>query len=63
MIELSKRQKEVLECLKRGMTDKEISCNMCVNLETIKMHETVLRRKFGVKNRLQLVLKAIKENL
>ena len=63
MIELSKRQKEVLDCLKRGMTDKEISSNMCVNLETIKMHETVLRRKFGVKNRLQLVLKAIKENL
>lgn len=63
MIELSKRQKEVLECLKKGMTDKEISSSMCVNLETIKMHETVLRRKFGVKNRLQLVLKAIKENL
>lgn len=59
---LSRREQEVLDCVKQGMTNKEIARTLDLQEVTIKLHIGSLCRKYGVTNRTQLAIKALNHN-
>jgi DNA-binding NarL/FixJ family response regulator len=57
---LSDREMEVLTCVVRGMSNKEIASNLGIGYQTVKNHVTSILRKFGVEDRTQAVVYALK---
>ena len=57
------REKEVLEHLVAGRSNKEIGANMGIEERTVKAHVAKLMRKVGVKNRIELSVHAITHSL
>jgi DNA-binding CsgD family transcriptional regulator len=53
---LSRTQRDVLRCLVRGMADKEISAHLQLSPHTVDYHLRQLRKRFGARNRVQLLL-------
>ena len=56
---LSQREVEILELVAQGFTNREISENLFLALDTVKGHNHRIFGKLGVKNRTQAVNKAI----
>lgn len=54
---VSAREAEVIEALRRGLSNKEIAKELDIAERTVKTHLTSLFQKFGVGDRLQLMLK------
>lgn len=52
------RQIDVLHCLERGLTNKEIGRELGLSSRTVKMHVSTLLRIFGVRNRTQAAAQA-----
>ena len=57
---LSDREMEVLACVVRGMSNKEIANLLNISHQTVKNHVTAILRKFGVEDRTQAVVFALK---
>jgi DNA-binding NarL/FixJ family response regulator len=57
---LSDREMEVLACVVRGMSNKEIATLLGISHQTVKNHVTSILRKFGVEDRTQAVVYALK---
>lgn len=57
---LSDREMEVLTCIVRGMSNKEIANLLEISHQTVKNHVTSILRKFGVDDRTQAVIYALK---
>jgi len=57
---LSDREMEVLSCVVRGMSNKEIARLLGISHQTVKNHVTSILRKFGVEDRTQAVVYALK---
>lgn len=57
---LSDREMEVLSCVVRGMSNKEIATRLGISHQTVKNHVTAILRKFGVEDRTQAVVYALK---
>lgn len=57
---LSDREMQVLECVVRGMSNKEIAALLGISHQTVKNHVTSILRKFGVEDRTQAVVYALK---
>jgi len=57
---LSDREMEVLSCVVRGMSNKEIAGLLGISHQTVKNHVTSILRKFGVEDRTQAVVYALK---
>ena len=57
---LSDREMEVLTCVVKGMSNKEIASSLNISHQTVKNHITSILRKFGVEDRTQAVVYAIK---
>ncbi len=57
---LSEREMEVLACVVRGMSNKEIAARLNISHQTVKNHVTAILRKFGVEDRTQAVVFALK---
>jgi two-component system response regulator DegU len=57
---LSDRELEVLSCVVRGMSNKEIANRLGISHQTVKNHVTSILRKFGVEDRTQAVVYALK---
>jgi DNA-binding NarL/FixJ family response regulator len=57
---LSEREMEVLECVVRGMSNKEIAALLGISHQTVKNHVTSILRKFSVEDRTQAVVYALK---
>lgn len=57
---LSDREMEVLSCVVRGMSNKEIASRLGISHQTVKNHVTAILRKFGVEDRTQAVVYALK---
>jgi two-component system response regulator DesR len=55
---LSKREREVLELIAAGKTNREIAERLFLSPHTIKDHTTALYRKLGVRNRAEAARKA-----
>jgi len=57
---LSAREMEVLQCVVHGMSNKEIAGRLGISHQTVKNHVTSILRKFGVEDRTQAVVFALK---
>lgn len=57
---LSDREMEVLTCVVKGMSNKEIASSLGISHQTVKNHVTSILRKFGVEDRTQAVVYALK---
>ncbi len=57
---LSEREMEVLECVVSGLSNKEIAGLLGISHQTVKNHVTSILRKFGVEDRTQAVVYALK---
>ena len=52
--QISKREKEIIELICKGMTNQQISDSLFISLQTVKDHVHRIFIKTGVKNRVQL---------
>jgi len=59
MAPLSAVQQEILRCLALGQSDKEIAYRLQLSAHTVDYHMRQLRKRFGVRNRVQLVHAAV----
>ncbi len=57
---LSEREMEVLECVVEGLSNKEIAGLLGISHQTVKNHVTSILRKFGVEDRTQAVVYALR---
>ncbi len=57
-IGLTKKESEVLGHICKGLTNKEVAQKLSISEQTVKSHCNKLFKKFGVQNRLKLVLSA-----
>lgn len=57
---LSEREMEVLEAMVEGKSNKEIAVQLGISHQTVKNHITSILRKFGVEDRTQAVVYALK---
>lgn len=53
---LTNREREVLNLVQNGCTNKEIAEILCVSVHTSKVHVTSILSKLNLKNRLQAAL-------
>lgn len=54
-IAFTPREKEILQAIAQGKTNKQISTMLCVGLETVKSHLRNLFTKVGVRSRAELI--------
>lgn len=57
---LSKREIEILDCMARGLSNREIADALFISEQTVKNHMTRMFHKLQVRDRLQAVLCAIR---
>jgi len=62
-VNLSKREKEVLELLSRGHSNQEISALLHISQRTVERHRTMLLEKTGSRNSVSLIVFALKNKL
>lgn len=62
-IKLSRREKEILELISQGLSNKEIADKLKISQRTVERHRTHLLEKTGSKNSIRLVIYALKHNL
>lgn len=63
VIDLTKREEEVLEQICKGLDNKEIADRLFISQKTVEGHKTNLMSKTNTKNAINLMLFAIKHNL
>jgi DNA-binding NarL/FixJ family response regulator len=54
--QLSRREREVLDCLLENVSNKEIATKLNISERTVKFHVSKLLSKFGVRRRADLIL-------
>lgn len=57
-VQLSRREQQVLSGVLQNLANKEIAARLCVADRTVKFHVSSLLKKFHVKGRIGLMLKA-----
>lgn len=62
-VELSEREENVLKLLCEGLSNSEIAAALFLSESTIKYHLVRLGRKFNTRDRLQLVITALRSGL
>jgi len=62
-LELTHREKEVLECLYTGSTTKEIAENLFISHHTVDSHRKNLIQKFDAKNSIHLIYLALQRGV
>jgi DNA-binding NarL/FixJ family response regulator len=60
---LSPREREVLQLLSQGQTNREIAHNLTVSTSTVKIHVEHIFSKLGVSDRTQAAVRAIELGL
>ena len=55
---LSERERQVLEMIAAGATNREIAARLVLSPHTVKDHTSALYRKIGARNRAQAILRA-----
>lgn len=62
MIELTKRENEVLDHISLGLKDQEIADHLYISLGTVKSHVKSIYRKLKVRNRIEATIKYNRNN-
>jgi DNA-binding NarL/FixJ family response regulator len=62
-VELTEREKEVLQYLSRGLANKQISQALAISEHTVKFHLSSIYAKLGVANRAEAVRAGIQRGL
>jgi DNA-binding NarL/FixJ family response regulator len=57
---LSSREMDVLACVTKGMSNKEIARRLGISQQTVKNHVTSILRKLAVEDRTQAALYALR---
>jgi len=52
---VTKREREIMELIAQGKSNKEIEAQLCISFSTVKNHAYNLYRKLGVSSRAQLI--------
>jgi DNA-binding CsgD family transcriptional regulator len=52
---LTEREKEILDLMSFGYTNKEIASKLCISPFTVYNHVRNILKKLGVKNRIQAI--------
>lgn len=60
---LTKREREIVSLVVEGLTNQEIADKLFVNIRTVETHKTNILQKLQLKNSVDLVKFAIKNNL
>lgn len=60
---LSALQREILDCVARGLGDKQIAARLSLSAHNVDYHLRQLRRRFGARNRVQLTQAALRAGL
>ena len=60
---LSSREVEVLKFIVKGLSNPDIAKKILVSESTVKAHVSSILRKLSVKNRIEAVVVAVKNNL
>jgi len=55
-----RREIEILDCIARGMSNKEIARSLTISDQTVKNHITSILRKLAVNDRTQAVIYALR---
>ena len=58
----TRREREVLEQVLRGLTNKEIASHLDITLRTVEFHMTSILRKVQVTSRSQLLAMALRRD-
>lgn len=61
--QLTERERDVLESLIKGRSNKEIAHSLCVSDETVKSHLKTLFAKLGVRDRTEAAITAIRHGI
>ena len=56
--ELSQRQREILDSISRGLTNKDIACELKISLESVKSHIKIILEKLGAASRTEAAARA-----
>jgi DNA-binding NarL/FixJ family response regulator len=62
-IEVTKREKEIIELISHGYSNKEIAEKLFVSISTVDAHRYNILKKMEVKNTAEMITKAIKMKL
>lgn len=60
---LSPREQEVLQLFSEGLSEKEIAYRLSLSYRTVEHHVERIISKLGVTNRIQALVKAIREGI
>jgi NarL family two-component system response regulator LiaR len=60
---LTEREREVLDCIARGLTNREIAEQMVISEKTVKTHVSNLLDKLGLEDRTRAAIWALKHGL
>jgi DNA-binding NarL/FixJ family response regulator len=63
MLDLTKREGEVLELVATGKSNQEVADQLFISIKTVETHKTNILEKLGLKNTAELVRYAIKNNI
>ncbi|MDQ8188017.1 response regulator transcription factor [Pelagicoccus sp. SDUM812002] len=61
--QLTEREKQVLESLVKGRSNKEVARGLCISEETVKSHLKTLFMKLGVRDRTEAAIAAIRHGI
>lgn len=62
-LDLTEREKEVLQLIVQGMNNQDISDTLSISIHTTKAHVGNILSKLSVNDRVQAAIKALKENI
>lgn len=60
---MSTREREILQLLAEGATNKDISCTLNLSIKTVETHRANIMRKMGFRNIADLVLYAVRNHI
>jgi len=61
--ELSQRQREILDSISRGLTNKDIAAQLDISLESVKSHIKIILEKLNAASRTEAASIAQRKNL
>jgi DNA-binding NarL/FixJ family response regulator len=60
---ISQRERQVLDCVMKSQSNKEISAELHISESTVKFHLARLFEKFGVRRRSDLILQTVQQTV